>query len=213
MAEQYTLEAQPRTVTGKQVKALRRDNLVPGVIYGAGGAPTSVMCAYRPLEIVLKKAGGTHLINVTVEGATHTALVREVQRDKIKRTIMHVDFMRVDLTKKIRVEVPLVIVNEVKLSSDIQLAHNVTSISVICLPTDIPDHIEVDVHNLTTAGAQITVGDLPRIGSVDFLSDPHEVVARIDSLAAVAAEDEVVAEVSSTEPEVMEKGKKEEEDF
>jgi len=213
MAEQYSLEAQPRTVIGKQVKALRREGLVPAVIYGAGGEPVSVVCAYRPLEIVLKKAGGTHLINVTVDGATHNALVREVQRDKIKRTILHVDFMRVDLTKKIRADVPLGIVNQVKLSSDLQLLHNVTSITVICLPTDIPDHIEVDVHNLTRAGDQITVADLPRIGSVDFLSDPHEVVARIDSLNAAGTDEEAAAgEISSSEPEVIEKGKKDEED-
>jgi large subunit ribosomal protein L25 len=213
MAEQYTLEAQPRSVLGKQVKALRRENLVPAVIYGAGGDPINVMCAYRPLEIVLKKAGGTHLINVTVDGTTHNALVREVQRDKIKRTIQHVDFMRVDLTKKIRAEVPLTIVGIVKLPSDVQLAHNVTSITVLCLPTDIPDHIEVDVRNLLSAGDQMTVGDLPRIGSVDFLSDPHEVVARIDSLTALSADDAAAEAAASSEPEVIEKGKKEEEDF
>src|SRR5260221_9084162 len=207
MAEQYSLDAQTRTVIGKQVKALRRDNLVPGVIYGAGGEAIHITCSYRPLEIALKKAGGTHLINVTVEGATHNALVREVQRDKIKRTILHVDFMRVDLTKKIRVDVPLVIVNEAKLPSDLQLLHNVQSIAVICLPTDIPDHIEVDVHNLLVAGDQITVADLPRIGSVDFLSDPHEIVARIDAMTVSGTEEDIAPEASAVtaEPEVIEK--------
>src|SRR5260370_12851807 len=143
MAEQYSLDAAQRTVIGKKVKAVRRDNLVPGVIYGAGGEAIHITCSYRPLEIALKKAGGTHLINVTVEGATHNALVREVQRDKIKRTILHVDFLRVDLKKKLRADVPLVIVGLPKLTSELQLTHNITSIEVECLPTTIPHHIQV----------------------------------------------------------------------
>src|SRR5437868_912997 len=125
MAEQYSLDAQPRTVIGKQVKALRRQALVPAVIYGAGEGPINISCPYRPLEIALKKAGGRHLINVTVDGATHNAIVREVQRDKIKRTILHVDFMRVDLTKKLRTEVPLIVVGMPKLSAELQLTHNI----------------------------------------------------------------------------------------
>ena len=106
MADVYSLEAQTRTVIGKQVKALRRQGLVPAVIYGVGAAPIHITVAYRPLEVLLQKASGTHLVNLLVDGTTHSILVREVQRDKIKRTIQHVDFLRVDLTKKIRTEVP-----------------------------------------------------------------------------------------------------------
>src|SRR4051812_25292759 len=98
MADTYTLEAQSRTVIGKQVKALRREGLIPAVIYGAGGEPTHISCAYRPLEIVLQKASGTHIVAIQVDNTTHNAIVREVQRDKIKRRLLHVDFMRVDLS-------------------------------------------------------------------------------------------------------------------
>ncbi len=215
MAEQFSLEAQPRTVIGKQVKALRRQDLIPAVIYGAGGTPVHVSCPRRPLEIVLSKAGGTHLINVMVDGATHNALVREVQRDKVKRSILHVDFMRVDLTKKLRTEVPILLKGEPKLASDLQLTHNVTSVAVECLPTDIPDHVEISVQELTTLGAQITVADLPQIEGVHYLSDPHEIIARIDTLSASTKEEEVPVEAvaAATEPEVIEKGKKEEEEF
>jgi large subunit ribosomal protein L25 len=212
MAEQYSLEAQPRTVIGKQVKALRRQDLIPAVIYGAGGIPVHISCPRRPLEIVLSKAGGTHLINVVVDGATHNALVREVQRDKIKRTIMHVDFMRVDLTKKLRTEVPIILINEPKLAGELQLTHNVTSVEVECLPTDIPDHIEISIGHLTTVGAQITVADLPELAGVQILSDPHEIIARIDVQSASTVEDELEG-TATAEPEVVEKGKKEDADF
>jgi large subunit ribosomal protein L25 len=184
MAEVYSLEAQARTVIGKQVKALRRQDLIPAVIYGAGGVPVHISCPRRPLEIVLAKAGGTHLINVVVEGATHNALVREVQRDKVRRDILHVDFMRVDLTRKLRTEVPVVFVGEPKLTSDLLLTHNIQSIQVECLPMDIPDHIKVDTTNLTMLGAQVAVADLPRIPNVEYLTDPHEVLVRVDAQAA-----------------------------
>src|SRR5581483_1065025 len=214
MAEAYSLEAQARTVIGKQVKALRRQDLIPAVIYGAGGAPVHISCPRRPLEIVLQKAGGTNVINVVVDGAIHNALVREVQRDKIRRDILHVDFLRVDLTKKLRTEVPVVFVGTPKLASDVQMAHIIQSIEVESLPMDIPDRIEVNVEHLVALGDQVTVGDIPPIPNVTILSDPHEVLARIESLGAVEPEEEAAAEaaVAAAEPEVIEKGKKEEEE-
>ena len=205
MAEQFSLDAQPRTVIGKQVKALRRQALVPAVIYGAGEEPVHISCPYRPLEIALRKAGGTHLINVAVNGTTHNAIVREVQRDKIKRTILHVDFMRVDLTKKLRTAVPLVLVNIPKLSNELQLTHNITSVEVECLPTDIPEHIEVNVANLNALGDQLILSDLPVPHGVEFLSDPHEVIARVDSIVSGGTEEDLAPEASATsEPEVIE---------
>ena len=217
MAEQYSLEVQPRTVIGKHVKYLRRENLVPGIIYGVGGDPVNVSCPYRALEIVLKKAGGTHLINVSVDGTTHNALVRAVQRDKIKRTILHVDFLRVDLSRKLRAAVPLVFINAPKLASDLQLTHNVQSVEVECLPTDIPDHINVDLSHLAALGDQVTTADLTVDPGVQIVSDAHEIVARIEAMAA-AVEEEPTAEAetevaAASEPEVIEKGKKEEEEF
>ncbi len=215
MADVYSLDAQARTVIGKQVKALRRQDLVPAIIYGAGGAPVHISCPRRALELTLQKAGGTHLINVSLDGNTYTALTREVQRDKVKRTILHVDFLRVDLTKKLRTEIQVVFVGEPKLAADLQLTENVQTIVVECLPTDIPDHIEVNLSNLNALGDQITVGDLPKIPNVDLLTDPGEVLVRVESLAAET--EETAAPVAETavpsEPEVIEKGKKEEEEF
>ncbi len=216
MAEQYSLDAQTRTVIGKQVKALRRQDLIPGVIYGAGGEPIHIACVRRPLEVVLLKAGGTHLVNVSLEGETHTALVREVQRDKVKRTILHVDFMRVDLSKRLRAEVPLTLVNEPKLASDLQLIHNINEIEVECLPTDIPDHVAVDLSKLKGLGDQVIVGDLNLGENITILTDPHGVIARVEALTVGTVEEEAAAAAEAAgaaEPEVVEKGKKEEEEF
>lgn len=217
MAEQYSLEVQPRTVIGKHVKYLRRENLVPGIIYGVGGDPVNVSCPYRALEIVLQKAGGTHLVNVTVEGSTHNALVRAVQRDKIKRTILHVDFLRVDLSRKRRTSVPLVFINAPKLASDLQLTHHVQSVEVESLPTEIPDHIDVDLSRLAAQGDQITAADLTVASGVEIVSDLHEALARVEAMVSSGTEEDLAAEettaTAAAEPEVIEKGKKEEEEF
>lgn len=213
MADTYTLEAQRRTVTGKHVKYLRRQDLVPAVIYGAGSEPVSISCARRTLEIVLANAGSTHLIEVSVEGAPHNTLVREVQRDKIRRDIMHVDFLQVDLTKLLRTDVQIVLIHAPKLAADLMLAQNLLSVEVECLPTNIPDHVELDISSLLTPGARLTVADLPPLPNVTILGDPAEVIVRVETLAAEEVDEAAVAvEAAPGEPEVVEKGKKEEEE-
>ncbi|MCC7207087.1 MAG: 50S ribosomal protein L25 [Anaerolineae bacterium] len=211
MADTYTLEAQRRTVTGKHVKHLRRQDIIPAIIYGAGSEPVSISCVRRTLETVLANAGNTHLIEVNVDGASHNTLVREVQRDKIRRTIMHVDFLEVDLTKLLRTEVQIVLTHTPRLGADLMMSQNLLSVEVECLPTNIPEHVELNVSGLTQAGARLTVADLAQLPNVTILNDPTEVVVRIETLAAEEAE-EGAAEGAPVEPEVVERGKKEEEE-
>jgi large subunit ribosomal protein L25 len=212
MSETYTLDVETRLVKGKQVRQLRRDNLVPAVIYGAGGEALSVSCPRRPLEILLSKAGGTHLVKLNVSGSPEDVLVRTVQRHPIRRSLIHVDFLRVDLTKTIKAEVPFSFINEPKLATELALAHYVTQIEVECLPGDIPAHVVVDLSKLRKAGDQITVGSLPAMKSVTYLADASDVIVRVESSTTgggAGAEAEVEAIVA--EPEISAaKGKKDE---
>lgn len=210
MADQYTLEAQPRAVLGKQVKALRRQDMIPAVIYGQG-APMNISCPRRPLEIVLQKASSTHIVNITIDGQTHNTLVREVQRHKIRRDIMHVDFLRVDLSRVIRTEVQLTTVNPPKLGSELMLLHDLMQIEVECLPTNIPDHIEVDVSALTHMGDRITVGNLKPLPDVKYLTEPEAVIARVELISA-QPDEEVAGETTASEPELVERRKKAEDE-
>jgi large subunit ribosomal protein L25 len=212
VAETYTLSAEPRTIIGKKVKRLRRADRVPAIIYGLGEA-LPISCPRRALEAVLQKAGSTHLVRVVVNGQTYETLVREVQRDVIRRDILHVDFLRVDLTKKLRTEVAIVLTRVPKLAADLMLAQPVISVEVECLPTNIPDRIEVDASRLTALGAKLTVADLPVLEGVQYLADPHEVIARVESLTSVAAEETAEEGAAAAEPEVIERGKKQEEEF
>jgi large subunit ribosomal protein L25 len=209
----YTLEVEPRTVIGKQVKALRRADLVPAVIYGLDQKPLHVTCPRRALDTVLQQAGSTSLIHVSVGGGKAlNTLVREVQRDKIKRLVMHVDFLQVDLTRKLRTEVQLNFVNLPKLVGDVMLSHNLLSISVECLPTNIPNRIDVDCSKLANADDKLTVADLPKLEGVEYIGDLNETVVRVESLEAAPEEEEAVAEGTLAEPELVERGKKEEEE-
>lgn len=216
MAE-YTLEAQPRSVTGKKVGQLRRDGLVPMTVYGPKLESVNLQVAYRPLEILLAKAGGTHLIDVVADGKTYTVLVREVQRNVITRRMTHIDLFALDLTAKLKTHVPVRYVGE---SPAVQAKQGVlltgpSNLYVELLPSALIDYIEVDISTLKEVGAAIYVSDLKLGNDVAILNDPEELLARVSQTSAARSEiDEAAeAEATSMEPEVISKGKAEEEDF
>jgi large subunit ribosomal protein L25 len=218
VAEKYTLEAQPRTVVGKHVSKLRRQGLVPVVVYGARIAPINLQIPYRPLQIALMKAGGTNLIDIQVNGTTHTVLAREVQRDILRSDILHVDFFAVDESTAIRVEVPIHFVGE---SAAIEARKGIlitgpTTLTVETLPSKLMNVIEVDISVMADVGDAIYVRDLNLGKDATIINDPDEMIARISQTSAArSAEDEALeaAEVSPAEVEIIQKGKTEEEDF
>ncbi len=215
MAE-YTLEAQPRVVTGKKVGQLRRDGLVPATVYGPSMEPFNIQVPYRALELTLKKAGGTALIDVVVEGKTLSVLTREVQRSSMRREIMHVDFFALDLTEKIRTDVPVHLVGE---SPAVQAKKGIlmsaaTTLTVEVLPANLMHFIEIDLSKLTEPGAAVYVRDLDLGPNVAIVNDPEELIVRITQTSASRAEEDALEEeMGSAEPEVIHKGKQEEEDF
>ena len=213
----YILEAQPRTVTGKKVGQLRRDGFVPMTVYGPSLKPVNLQVAYRPLEVLPAKAGGTHLINVKADGKTYTVLVREVQRNVITRRMLHVDLFALDLTAKLKTDIPVRYVGE---SPAVQAKLGVlmtgpATLHVELLPSALIDYIEVDISTLTEVGAAIYVSDIKISDDITILNDPEELVARVTQTSAARSEiDEAAeAEATSVEPEVISKGKEEEEDF
>lgn len=214
----FTIEAQPREITGKKVKQLRNEGLVPVTVYGPKREPVNLQVPYRPLEVALMKAGGTNLIEIVADGKKVTTLAREVQRDPIKRTIKHVDFFAVDLKAKIRVDVPLQFVGESRPVETKQgtLVYGAQNITVEVLPGDLIHSIEVDLSKLSTLGAAIHVSDLDLGSTVTIINDPDEMIVSVhQTSASMSAEggEEGEEETSSSEPEVITRGKQEDEDF
>jgi len=180
--ERVELIAEKRTVLGKQVKQLRRQGWVPGVMYGHSFDPVSVQFEESSLRQVLSQVGGSQLVRIKVEGRKQPemALVRDVQRDSIWGTLLHVDFYRVKMTERLTAEVPLMIVGEspVVERQEGVILHGVSAVEVECLPGDLVDAIEVDLSDLVELDQVLYVRDLAIPAGIELLTDPDEVIAR-----------------------------------
>lgn len=203
--EQVGLTAEKRTVIGKQVKQLRRQGWVPGVMYGHGFDPVHLRFEKRSLRHVLSKVGGSQLISINIEGnkQPEMALVRDVQRDPIRGSLLHVDFYRVRMTERLTTEVPLMIVGEspVVEAREGILLQGISSIEVECLPGDLVDAIEVDLTDLVEIDQALYVRDLAVPAGIDVLTDLDEMVVRVVPLEAeeVEEEEEVIPEAEEVE--------------
>jgi large subunit ribosomal protein L25 len=210
--ERPRLDARRRTVVGKQVRALRRQGLIPAVLYGTGIEPSPLELDGREASRILARVSGSTLVDLGLEGDTHNVLVREVQRDPIVQDIRHVDFLKVAMDVVIRTSVPVELVGEapaVKTFGGI-LVSGVDEIEVEALPADLPNRMTVDLGSLTEIGKAITVGDLVVGEGVKLLTSRDELIARVMQAEAEVVE-EVPEAVGPVEPEVIEKPKKEEE--
>ncbi len=213
MAEEVVLNAAVRTAVRVGVKALRRSGQVPAVVYGHKIAPTSIQLDLKELTGILRKAGRNRLITLKVAGieTPKMVLTREIQRDAIKLIIKHVDFYEVSMTEKIHAEVRIICVGE---SPDVKsgagvLLQEMDVLAIRCLPGDLIESITIDVSGLAI-DKMIRVRDLQVPATIEVMDDEHEEVVRVTRFIEVK-EDEVVA-AETSEPEVVEKGKKEEEE-
>jgi large subunit ribosomal protein L25 len=210
--EEYTLSAQPRTVSGKQVRQLRQQGLIPAVVYGHRTEPLALQIEERALRQLLQRVGGNQLIKLNVDdgGAPRTVLVREVQREPIKRHLLHVDLYEVVMTEYIRTEIPVVLVGEssVVQRNDGLLQLSTEAVAIECLPGDLIRSIEIDVSQLTEVDQAITVADLSLGDKIQILSNPEETLVRV-----LPVQEEVIEEAApaaESQIEVAEHGKPEE---
>jgi large subunit ribosomal protein L25 len=221
-----TLEAVKRDGRGKnEANRLRVSGKIPAVVYGSQGdgqAPEGTAIAVDPkhlLRILHSDSGANTLISLKVEGAESRVMVREYQLDPITHQLLHADFYRLRLDKAITVAVPIVLKGEPKgVKQQGGLLDFVTrEIHVECLPTQIPEHIDVDVTELLI-NQSIRVRDLATSGTWKPVSDAetmlvHVVVPKAEEAAAPAAEGAAApAAAAGAEPEVIKKGKEEKEE-
>jgi large subunit ribosomal protein L25 len=214
VAETFSLEAQPRTLTGKKVSQLRTQGLVPAIIYGSRIQPVTIQIPYRSLELMLMKAGGTRLIEISVGGGTHAVLARAVQRDVIRREITHVDFLAVDLTQTIRTQVPIHFVGSSPAEDSRigSLSHGVNSLEIEALPADLISAVEVDLSGLKAIGDAIHVRDLNVGSKVTILADADEMIVRVSPPQQVTEETTGEEATTSAEPELIRKERESDEE-
>jgi len=214
-----TVTAEVRSSRGKnEARRTRRAGHIPAVVYGAYQDPISVAVNPREINKIVRSSTGFNTIFTLAiaGGETTPVMVVDQQVDPIKGTLLHADLKRIDLTKRIRVSVPVHTAGEaagVKVQGGL-LEVITRAIEIECLPDEIPESFAVDVSELMI-GQSKRASDVAVSGSMKLVSDPQSVIAHIVALRA----EEVVAPVegaapvaaAAAEPEVVKKGKKEEE--
>lgn len=212
-----TLSANSRSVTGRKVRRLRPEGIIPVVIYGGGDAPRNAQVEDAEFERVLRDGGNSQLVKVDLEGEDINVLVREIQRHPVRHNLLHADFYTVNMSETQQVSVPLVTVGAVTVSADLVMVQSMDSVEIEALPADIPAAIEVDVSRLEMPESPpITVADLPTIAGVSYISDADEpICSLILSRAAISEEEEMEEEElldTDVEPEIIGRGREEEEE-
>ncbi|MBL0157989.1 MAG: 50S ribosomal protein L25 [Bryobacterales bacterium] len=214
MRKDITIAAETRTTRGKnEARRQRVQKLIPAVVYGAGKDPVSVTVSPKEVNKILFSSSGVNSIfNVDIAGGEVTpVMVVDWQHDPIKNNLLHIDLLRIDLTKARKVRIPVHPIGDPKgvktqgglfeiLSRDIE---------VWCLPDEIPEKFDIDVSQMML-GQSLRAGEIPIFGSMQLVGLPERIICHV---VAARGGTEVAAEgdAKAAEPEVVKKGKKEEE--
>ncbi|MBI3752577.1 MAG: 50S ribosomal protein L25/general stress protein Ctc [Deltaproteobacteria bacterium] len=215
--EQIELTAQPRTGLGKEIaKKLRKDGLIPCVLYGPA-SKEAIPLAVKALELnkaLTTGARGNVLVNLEIEGdkkKARTVMFRDIQRDPLQRSIIHVDLYELLMDHKVMIDVPIHLTGKsqgVEMGGILQ--HEARTLKIECLPNQIPDKIDVDVTNLAI-GHSIHVKDIPLPHGLRVVGDPNITIALITAPTAeaeVKTAEEAKAEIAKSFEIKEEEGKK-----
>ncbi|MEE9366164.1 MAG: 50S ribosomal protein L25 [Dehalococcoidales bacterium] len=215
--EDLKLKATHRMVLGKKTRFLRRKGITPAHLYGHNVKSAALQCDTDILRDLIAHAGRTRLINLEIDGEKpKSVFVREIQRDAISRELLHVDFYQVKRTEKIAVDVPIVLVGEAPAMKfkGRMIVHGINSLSIECLPTDVPPQIEIDITQLEEVEQAVNVKDIVLNPEITVHADPAQLVVKISEVAvkeeveevpAVEEEEEAVAEEAAGAPAEEEK--------
>ncbi|MGI6404985.1 MAG: 50S ribosomal protein L25/general stress protein Ctc [Syntrophaceticus sp.] len=206
--ESINLSAQRRERASKgSLRTLRSQGITPAVLYGREVGNIIIQVPTKELEnIIAKHSISSSLINLNMsngeEEESYMVMCREIQRDPLRGDLLHADFLQVVLTEEIETEVRIVLVGE---APGVQeggiLQHMLRSVTVSCLPTNMPDRLEADISGLNM-GDQVTVGDLEAPEGVQIVSEPNSVIALVVAPMAEEEEEEEELEEAIADEEV-----------
>ena len=212
MAE-YKLKAQKREAVGKnKVDKIRQNEQLPAAIFQKGKETENITIDDLEFQMLYQKAGMTSVIDLDIDGAIRPAIIKEIQRHPFKNQIYHVGFQGINMDEKIKIEVPVELLNrdEIRKQPSV-LNQQLDTIEVLVLPSNIPDSFSIDVQNMDYDDS-FTVKDL--VGDnedVEVLIDLDEVVCAL-SMPREEKEEEEVEETSAADVPVVGKEEKEEAD-
>jgi len=177
MANVFEFIAEARGATGSiAAKAVRRQGKVPAVIYGGESAPEMLVLDHNEVvKHLVHEAVYSHVLDVKIDGKTEKAVLKQVQRHPAKPQILHLDFMRVDATHKLKVHVPLHFINDavsVGVKKGGVVTHAMVDVEVLCMPSALPEFIEVDLAGVDI-GSTIHLSDLVLPAGVEIAALQH----------------------------------------
>lgn len=197
---EYTLQAQPRELIGKKVGRLRREGMLPAVVYGpALPGPRSIQLTRKEFETLYARSGLSRLVTLTVDsGEGQPVFIRDVQYNLLKRRIDHVDFYAARMDTETTASVPIVLVGEAPVTARGEgvVTQALTSVTLRALPRAIPPHLEIDASQIATLNDDVRVGDLALPPGVTVV-DPADTI--IISVTRVTTEEAVPAESVAAE--------------
>lgn len=179
--EQVNITATKRTVTGKQVNKLRKNGKMPSVLYGNKLETQHIEIDEKEFYRAFKTAGESSIVNLVVDGKAQPVIIHDVQNHYLTGQPIHADFLAVDMTEKIKVNIPLQFVGESLAVKSLggTLVKNLSEVEVECLPAELPHQIEVDISALATFDDAIRVSDLKISGKVEILTNLQETVVNV----------------------------------
>ena len=208
MASNFEFDAELRVQSGTSAaRALRRNNRVPVVLYGTGGDPVNLsMDLYDVQKKLENEAVYSHVLQLNIGGREESAILKDLQRHPSKPIILHMDFMRVSKSDRIKVHVPVHFLNEntcIGVKSGGVVTHVLVDVEVSCLPSDLPEYLEVDLKDVDI-GESVHLSDLPDINNVEIVALTHGgehdlLVASVQAGKSAEADDEVVDSEASDE--------------
>jgi large subunit ribosomal protein L25 len=214
--ESINLSAQKRERGPKGfMRTLRRQGMTPAVLYGKEVGNILIQVPTKELEMIITGHSiGSTLISLEVanddQKEPYLVMCREIQREPIRRDLLHADFFQVVLTEEIETEVPVILVGEAPgLREEGILQHMLRKVTVSCLPTEMPDRLEVDISGLNI-GDQVTVADIEAPENVQIISEPDSVIAMVVAPAYEEEEEEDELEEDALGEAAADEGKGEE---
>lgn len=194
MGDKITLKLAVREVHGKKVATLRKESLVPGVVYGPGMEPVSVQVDYNTVAKAYKAAGTHTPIHIDIDGKKRIAMIKEAEVDPTKNLLRHVSFHAVKASDPVVAEVPVRLIGEGESEAEkagLIVLQNLDKIEVKALPMNLPDAVEISIAHLKEAGEKVTLADATLPEGVEFVE--HDTGRHED-----ADEDEEKQTVSDT---------------
>jgi large subunit ribosomal protein L25 len=192
--EKHEIQGQPRTVTGKKVKKIRSKGLTPGNVFGKNIKSVSVQIETKPFMKIFSQIGESTLAYLKVSGEKEDrpVFITNLAKDHVTGLLLHVTFHQVDLKEKVTAPVPIKLLGEASAEKEKLgiMVQQLDELEVEALPTDMPEHIEIDISGLAEVGSHITVSDLKLDASkLTVKTDPSTIVVQIEALA----KEEIVA--------------------